>query len=75
MIEERLVWFWHDHFATSLAKVRSPYLMWQQQLTIRRHATGNFAELLKAMSRDPAMILYLDGDPEFGRRPQRELRP
>ena len=26
LIEERLVWFWHDHFATSLQKVRSPYL-------------------------------------------------
>ena len=32
MIEERLVWFWHDHFATSVAKVRVPYLMYQQHL-------------------------------------------
>ena len=40
MIEERLVWFWHDHFATSIAKVRFPYLMWQQHLTLRQHATG-----------------------------------
>ena len=61
MIEERLVWFWHDHFATSIAKVPSPYLMWQQQTTIRAHATGSFADLVKAMSRDPAMLIYLDG--------------
>jgi uncharacterized protein (DUF1800 family) len=61
MIEERLVWFWHDHFATSLAKVLAPYLMWTQHLTIRRYATGNFAELLKAVARDPAMVVYLDG--------------
>ena len=61
LVEERLVWFWHDHFATSIAKVRIPYLMWQQHLTLREHATGNFAELLHAMARDPAMILYLDG--------------
>ena len=27
LVEERLTWFWHDHFATSVAKVRSPYLM------------------------------------------------
>jgi uncharacterized protein (DUF1800 family) len=60
-IEERLTWFWHDHFATSLAKVRVPYLMYQQHLTLRQHATGNFAELLKAVARDPAMLLYLDG--------------
>ncbi|MFN8025327.1 MAG: DUF1800 domain-containing protein [Acidimicrobiia bacterium] len=61
MIEERLTWFWHDHFATSVAKVREPYLMYRQHLTIRQHATGNFAELLKAVARDPAMLIYLDG--------------
>ena len=61
MVEERMTWFWHDHFATSVAKVRSPYLMYQQHLTLRQHATGNFAELVKAMAKDPAMLLYLDG--------------
>ncbi|HZP27964.1 MAG TPA: DUF1800 domain-containing protein [Acidimicrobiia bacterium] len=61
LIEERLVWFWHDHFATSLQKVRVPYLMYQQQLTIRKHATGSFAELLHAIAKDPAMLLFLDG--------------
>ena len=61
LIEERLVWFWHDHFATSIAKVRFPYLMWQQHLTLRQHATGNYADLLRAVSRDPAMLFYLDG--------------
>jgi len=61
LVEERLVWFWHDHFATSLAKVPFPYLLWQQHRTVREHATGNFGELLKAVSRDPAMLLYLDG--------------
>src|SRR5712691_3978986 len=61
LIEERLVWFWHDHFASSVAKVRVPYLMWQQHLTIRQHATGSFVGLLKAISKDPAMLIYLDG--------------
>ena len=61
LIEERLVWFWHDHFATSVAKVRVPYMMWQQHLLLRQHATGNFAELLHAVSKDPAMLWYLDG--------------
>jgi uncharacterized protein (DUF1800 family) len=61
LVEERLVWFWHDHFATSLAKVRVPYLLYQQHLTIRRHATGSFADLLRAVAKDPAMLLYLDG--------------
>ena len=61
MVEERLTWFWHDHFATSVAKVHVPYLMYQQHLTLRQHATGNFAEMLKAVAKDPAMLLYLDG--------------
>ncbi|CAN0394749.1 unnamed protein product, partial [Phaeothamnion confervicola] len=61
MIDERLTWFWHDHFATSLAKVPVPYLLWRQHLTIREHALGNFAELLKAVAKDPAMLVYLDG--------------
>jgi uncharacterized protein (DUF1800 family) len=60
-IEERLVWFWHDHFATSVQKVKVPYLMWQQHLTIRQHATGSFADLVRAMSKDPAMLVWLDG--------------
>jgi uncharacterized protein (DUF1800 family) len=60
-VEERLVWFWHDHFATGLQKVRVPYLLWRQHLLVRQHATGNFVTLLKAIARDPAMLLYLDG--------------
>lgn len=60
-IEERLVWFWHDHFATSFRKVRLPYLFWKQHATVRKHATGRFDELLRAIARDPAMLDYLDG--------------
>jgi uncharacterized protein (DUF1800 family) len=60
LVEERLVWFWHDHFATSLQKVHVPYLMHQQHATVRAHATGSFAELLHAMAKDPALMLYLD---------------
>lgn len=60
-IEERLTWFWHDHFATSLRKVNMAYLMFLQHLTLRQHATGNFADLLYAIATDPAMLVYLDG--------------
>ncbi len=61
LVEERLVWFWHDHFATSLRKVQVPYLMWVQHLMIRRYATSDFAALLHAVATDPAMLLFLDG--------------
>jgi uncharacterized protein (DUF1800 family) len=55
------VWFWSDHFATSLRKVRAPYLLRQQHVTIREHATGSFADLLHAVAKDPAMLIFLDG--------------
>lgn len=61
LIEERLTWFWSDHFATAIQKVRIPYLMWRQHLKIREHATGSFRDLLHAVAFDPAMLLYLDG--------------
>ncbi|HEY5895380.1 MAG TPA: DUF1800 domain-containing protein [Chthoniobacterales bacterium] len=57
---EKATLFWHGHFATSVGKVRDPSLMWQQNTTLRTHAFGNFANLLKAMSRDPAMMIWLD---------------
>jgi uncharacterized protein (DUF1800 family) len=61
LVEERMTWFWHDHFATSVLKVRVPYLVMQQHAMLRAHALGNFADLLKSVARDPAMLLYLDG--------------
>lgn len=60
-VEERLTWFWHDHFATSVKKVKVPYLMYIQHLTLRKHAAGNFADLLYEVAIDPAMLIYLDG--------------
>jgi len=57
---EKMTLFWHGHFATSVAKVKDGYWMWLQNDTLRRHALGNFVVLTKAMSRDPAMMIYLD---------------
>jgi len=60
-LTEKMVLFWHNHFVSSMRKVRMPLLMYRQQLTMRQHALGNFRELLHAMARDPAMLIYLDG--------------
>ena len=57
---EKMVLFWHGHFATSAQKVRDAYWMWLQNDTLRRNALGNFATLVKKISRDPAMMIYLD---------------
>jgi uncharacterized protein (DUF1800 family) len=59
-LAEKLTLFWHGHFATSMQKVKDAYLMWRQNQTFREHARGNFGVLVKAMSRDPAMIQWLD---------------
>lgn len=60
-LTEKMVLFWHNHFTSSLRKVRMPLLVYRQHLTLRRHALGSFRDLLHAMARDPAMLIYLDG--------------
>ena len=60
-LREKMVIFWHDHFATSIQKVKQPGLMLQQNVMFREHALGDFRELTRAIVRDPAMLLYLDG--------------
>ena len=57
---EKMTLFWHGHFATSVQKARDGYWMWLQNDTLRHHALGNFVALTKAISRDPAMMIYLD---------------
>ena len=59
-LTERMTLFWHNHFVSSQQKVKSPPLMYRQNLLLRRHALGNFADLLHAVSKDSAMIIYLD---------------
>lgn len=58
---EKMTLFWHDHFATSGAKVNSGPLMKQQNEILREHALGKFPDLLAAVSKDPAMLYWLDG--------------
>jgi uncharacterized protein (DUF1800 family) len=58
--QEKMVLFWHGHFATSFEKVRDPYLMWRQNELFRRLATDNWLRLLIEVAKDPAMLLWLD---------------
>jgi uncharacterized protein (DUF1800 family) len=59
-LTERMTLFWHNHFVSSLQKVRAPQLMYQQNLLLRHNALGNFGTMLHAVAKDPAMIIYLD---------------
>src|SRR4051794_16645531 len=59
-LREKLTLFWHNHFATSNAKVQNARHMLGQYRLIHRHALGCFGDLLVAMGTDPAMLVWLD---------------
>jgi len=59
-LTERMTLFWHNHFTSSLQKVKRGTLLFEQNALFREHAVGNFADLLRAIVRDPAMLVYLD---------------
>src|SRR6188508_2491312 len=59
-LQEKLVLFWHDHFATGISKVGDPVLMTKQNALLRQNCKGDFKALVKAINRDPATMEYLD---------------
>lgn len=54
--------FWHDHFATSATKVAEPMMMLRQVEIFEKGGLGAFPDLLAAVSKDPAMLLWLDNN-------------
>lgn len=70
---ERLTWFWHGHFATSLQKVKDATLMLGQNETMRRAGRGSFTALAQAMVIDPAMLVWLDGNDNTAQAPNENL--
>ncbi|SDN25788.1 Uncharacterized conserved protein, DUF1800 family [Paenibacillus sp. yr247] len=57
---EKMTLFWHGHFATANYKVNDVTLMVQQNTLLRNYALGNFKELVLAIGKDPAMMIWLD---------------
>src|SRR5262245_13941402 len=72
-LRERMTLFWHDHFATSIVKVRQPALMKRQNVLLRQHALGRFRPFLLEVSRDPAMLVWLDGSSNVRGQPNENL--
>jgi len=68
-LREKLTLYWHNHFATSLAKVQNPTLMFRQNCLLRTHALGRFGPLLQAISRDGAMLVWLDSNSNVKGKP------
>ena len=56
-LREKMTFFWHNHFSTNTPFA---YLMQEQNNMLRRYALGKFGDLLHAVSKDPAMIFYLN---------------
>lgn len=60
-LEEKMTLFWHGHF-TSKGNGMDGNLMLRQNQMFRTHALGNFRTLAQAVSRDPEMLRYLNGN-------------
>lgn len=72
-LQEKLTLFWNDPFATSQEKVLNCEPMVGQIATLRKHAHGNFRELLIAAAQDPAMLIWLDNRDNSKASPMRTL--
>ena len=57
MLREKMALFWHGHFA---CRPRGPYLTQLQYNIFHTHALGSFRDMLHAVSKDPAMVLFLN---------------
>ena len=57
---EKMTLFWHGHFATGAEKVDDAEMMFAQNRMLRRHSMSDFGAMVQEISRDPAMLIYLD---------------
>lgn len=72
-LREKVALFWHGHFATSDAKVQDAVLMLGQLRCFLERGLGSFRTLLGAVARDPAMLIWLDGERNQKGRPNENL--
>ncbi|MCC6850286.1 MAG: DUF1800 domain-containing protein, partial [Deltaproteobacteria bacterium] len=61
-LQEKMCLFWHDHFACSVGIVKNNLWMSRQNALFRRHGLAAFKTLLFEVTRDPAMLEFLDGN-------------
>ena len=61
-LEEKIALFWHSLFATGYSKLNQARVLLNQIDMFRRHGLGAFPTLLVEVSRDPAMIIWLDNN-------------
>lgn len=61
-LQEKMVLFWHGLLVSGVPEVRNPEFLFIQNGLFRRMALGNYKDLILAISRDPAMLNYLDNN-------------
>ena len=72
-LTEKMTWFWHGHWATSLQKLNYPMPMFKQNKTLRTYCLGNFTSMTKAMINDGALQFWLDGQENTVKAPNENL--
>lgn len=72
-LTEKMTWFWHGHWATSIQKLNYPLPMFKQNKTLRANCLGNFATMTKAMINDGALQFWLDGQDNTLKAPNENL--
>ncbi len=65
-MEEKTALFWHGLFATGYAKLNQARSLLNQVEMFRRSGLGSFEDLLVELSKDPAMIVWLDNNENHG---------
>ena len=60
-ILEKTVLFWQNHFVSTSADVSDVRFLYRQNQLIRKYALGNFRDFVVEISKDPAMLIYLNG--------------
>lgn len=61
-LEEKMVLFWHQLFATGNSKVDNPLELVNQITMFRRRGLGSYRDLLVELAKNPAMIYWLDNN-------------
>ena len=68
-LREKLTLLLHGQFPTGFSKVGAPVLMYRQNELFRTLGPGSFRELTLAVSKDPAMLIWLDTDTDVNSAP------
>jgi uncharacterized protein (DUF1800 family) len=61
-ITDKMVLFWHNHFALEFGKVLDSRYAYQYLNLMRQHAIGNFKKLTREITTTPCMLVYLNGN-------------